>query len=121
MRKQYLIIVNYYSRFIEIALLSDTSSETVVRRTKGVFARHGIPEVVVPANSAYKWFAEGYGFKHVTSSPYYPQGDGEAELYSSWNHQKIVGNGKRPVPCSPSTPLVFRTVTRHLNHSCPVS
>ena len=68
MRKQYLIIVNYYSRFIEIALLSDTSSETVVRRTKGVFARHGIPEVVVPANSAYKWFAEGYGFKHVTSS-----------------------------------------------------
>ena len=27
----------------------------------------------------YATFAKDYGFKHVTSSPYYPQGNGEAE------------------------------------------
>ena len=35
----------------------------------------------------YKRFAEEYGFKHVTSSPYYPQGNGEAE--------RAVGTVKR--------------------------
>ena len=84
-QKSYLLIVDYYSRFIEIALLSDTSSATVVRHTKSIFARHGIPEVVVSDNGpqfhaeTYKQFAKDYYFKHVTSSPYYPQGNGEAE------------------------------------------
>ena len=35
----------------------------------------------------YKRFAEEYGFKHVTSSPYYPQGNGETE--------RAVGTVKR--------------------------
>ena len=85
MQKQYLIIVDYYSRFIEAALLSDTSSGTVVRHTKSIFARHGIPEVVVSDNGpqfraeTYKQFAKVYGLRHITSSPFYPQGNGEAE------------------------------------------
>ena len=59
------------------------SSATVIRHTKSSFARHGIPEVVVSDNvpefRAYKQFAMDYNFKHVTSSPYYPQGNGEVE------------------------------------------
>ena len=44
-----------------------------------IFSRHGIPRTVVSDNgpqynsAEMKDFASSYRFKHVTSSPYYPQ------------------------------------------------
>ena len=46
---------------------------------------NGIPEVVVSDNGpqfaaeAFEEFAQVYSFEHVTSSPYFPQSNGEAE------------------------------------------
>ena len=62
-----------------------TTAEDVILLTKGIFARHGIPETVVSDNGpqysseAYAEFARLYQFEHVTSSPRYPQSNGEAE------------------------------------------
>ena len=84
-QENYLLIVNYYSRFIEIALLKGMMAEEVIRHMKSIFARYGIPEVVISDNGpqfsaeAYEQFTKEYQFKHVTSSPYYPQSNGEAE------------------------------------------
>ena len=83
--KQYLLVVDYYSRFVEIAKLAGSTATEVITHTKGIFARHGIPELVISDNgpqyssAAYTQFARDYGFRHVTSSPLYPQGNGEAE------------------------------------------
>lgn len=50
-----------------------------------MFARHGIPETLISDNGpqfsgqAFAFFAALYGFKHVTSSPAFPQSNGEAE------------------------------------------
>lgn len=52
---------------------------------KRFFPRHGIPHCVVSENGPqydsgeFKDFAKQYGFKHVTSSPLYPQSNGQAE------------------------------------------
>ena len=46
----YLLVVDYYSRFIEIAKLSTTTSSDVIRHLKSIFAHHGIPEVVISDN-----------------------------------------------------------------------
>ena len=50
------------------------------------FVRHGIPDEVVSDNdgpqfqaSEFAKFADDYGFKHESSSPKYPQSNGEAE------------------------------------------
>ena len=81
----YLLLSDYYSRFIEITRLDRTTMAEVIRRMKSIFARHGIPEVVVSDNGpqyssqAFAEFAKDYQFRHETSSPYYPQGNGEAE------------------------------------------
>ena len=81
----YLLIVDYYSRYIEVAKMKRTTAEDVILLTKGIFARHGIPETVVSDNGpqysseAYAEFARLYQFEHVTSSPRYPQSNGEAE------------------------------------------
>ena len=81
----YLLIVDYYSRFIEISRLNRTTADEVIVHTKSIFARHGIPEIVVSdngpqyASEAFAKFAHEYQFEHVTSSPYHPQSNGEAE------------------------------------------
>ena len=81
----YLLIIDYYSRWIEIAKLTGLSANSVINHTKSIFARYGIPETVISDNGpqfsseAYAQFAREYGFKHTTSSPNHPQGNGEAE------------------------------------------
>ena len=72
----YLIIVDYYSRFIKIAKLDGTTAEVVIQRCKNIFSRHGIPKEVVTDNgsqfdsNAFHKFLEEYQFHHITSSPY---------------------------------------------------
>ena len=84
-RKVDLLVVDDFSRFIEIFKLSQTTAADVINHTKSIFARHGIPEVVISdnglqyASAAYAQFAREYGFTHITSSPRYPQVNGEAE------------------------------------------
>uniref|UniRef100_A0A3P9ISX4 Integrase catalytic domain-containing protein n=1 Tax=Oryzias latipes TaxID=8090 RepID=A0A3P9ISX4_ORYLA len=66
-------------------MLSYTRSMDVVVHLKSIFARHGIPEVLVTDNrpqfsgSHFQAFAACYGFEHVTSSPRFPQSNGEPE------------------------------------------
>ena len=84
-KSTYLLIVDYFSRWIEVAKSNNLTAQQVVDHTKSIFSRHGIPEVIVSDNGPqfsaelYAPFAREYGFDHVTSSPHYPQGNGEAE------------------------------------------
>jgi len=81
----YLLIVDYYSRFIEIAHLDRMTAEEVISRTKSIFARHGIPEEFISDNGpqfsshSFLKFSQEYGFDHITSSPLFPQSNGAAE------------------------------------------
>lgn len=84
-KESYLLIVDYFSRYIEVARLNVPSAATVIAAIKETFSRHGIPETVVSDNGPqyssdlFKDFAAEYGFIHTTSSPRYPQANGEAE------------------------------------------
>ena len=81
----YLVIVDYYSRWIEFRKLTSLTSEHTIVVMKEVFATHGIPDVIMSDNGpqfsaeAFAQFAKSYGFTHTTSSPRYPQANGEAE------------------------------------------
>ena len=83
--KKYLVIVDYYSRYIEICELSRTTSPLVIGKLKGVMARFGICSELVsdngpPFNSQeFADFAKSYDFTHRFSSPFYPISNGEAE------------------------------------------
>ena len=81
----YLLIVDYFSRWIEIAKLAGTISDDVISQLKSIFARNGIPEVVRSdcgpqfCSNLFSKFAETYGFQQSFSSPRFPQSNGEAE------------------------------------------
>ena len=49
-QKHYLLVVDYYSRYIEIARLANTMTNEVLKHTKSIYARHGIPEVLISDN-----------------------------------------------------------------------
>jgi len=83
--KTYLLAIDYYSKYPEIALLTNTASDTVISHVKFMVPRHGIPEQVISDNGpqfsseCFCLFAREYGFSHTTSSPRYPQSNGMAE------------------------------------------
>lgn len=84
-KNTYLLVVDYYSHYIEIVKLTTTTSAIVIRQLKSIFARHGIPKELVSDNGPqysaeeFACFAKEYGFQHLTSSPKFPQANGEAE------------------------------------------
>ena len=81
----YIVMVDYYSRYIEIAYIRTPTTQSVILKMKDVFARWGVPETVVSDNGPqfasreFSAFATSAQFIHQTSSPHYPVSNGEAE------------------------------------------
>ena len=48
--KQYLVIVDYYSGFDELDLLTHLTANQVINYCKSQFSRHGIPDVLISDN-----------------------------------------------------------------------
>ena len=77
--------VDYFSKFVEVSLLTSESSQETIRALKSIFARHGIPEVLRSDNgpqyssAEFAKFAKDWEFQHITSSPIYPQSNGSAK------------------------------------------
>ena len=84
-KEKYLLVVDYFSRYVEVQKLNTVTATSVITALKAIFARYGIPATLVTDNGPQydcremKQFAEAYNFNHVTSSPHYPQSNGQAE------------------------------------------
>ena len=71
-----LVVSDYYSNFIEVENISKANTTGV---SKAMFARYGVPDVLISdngpqfASAEFTTFAKKWGFEHVTSSPHYPQ------------------------------------------------
>ena len=80
-----LVVSNYYSNFIEVEHLNKATMSTVSKALKSMFARCGVPDVLISdngpqfASEEFAGFAQKWGFEHITSSPHYPQSNGKAE------------------------------------------
>ena len=82
---QYLLVVDYFSKFIEIARLINMQSITTIAALKNIYGRFGIPNKMVTDNGTqfaseqFQNFSKTWGFVHETSSPTYPRSNGLAE------------------------------------------
>jgi len=83
--EHYLVTVCHFSDWIEVDKLEDLSASLVIEKTKAHFSHYGIPNICHTDNGSqfgcaeYENFAQAYSFQHTTSSPYYPEGNGQAE------------------------------------------
>ena len=111
----YLLVVDYFSCYLEVIRLTSTTSSSVITGFKSVFSRHGIQEVLQTDNGPQfsseemSSFATAYEFQHRLSSPHFPQSNGQAE--------RAVQTVKRLLKKSPSDPyqalLVYRSTPLH--------
>ena len=80
--------------------MTSTTSASVVAILKSTFSHYEIPATLISDNcpqfssAEMKEFAEAYGFYHITTSPYYPQANGQAER--SVYHENLLHNAKDP-------------------------
>jgi transposase InsO family protein len=63
-----LVVSDYFSGYIEVERLQSTTASAVIKVLKIMFAWYGVPSEVVSDK-----------FRHITSSPRYPQSNGKAE------------------------------------------
>lgn len=81
----YLIVIDYFSRYVEVAVMTKTTKSSEVIRALKSKGRHGTPEQVRSDNgpqfdsAEFTHFAKEWGFKHTTSNPKFPQSNGEVE------------------------------------------
>ncbi|XP_055620700.1 uncharacterized protein K02A2.6-like isoform X2 [Toxorhynchites rutilus septentrionalis] len=84
--KTFLLIVDSYSKWVEIeVMLHGTEAKRVINSLMTLFARFGLPDVMVtdggpPFNSReFASFLEKHGVKVMKSPPYNPSSNGQAE------------------------------------------
>lgn len=82
--KDYLVIVDYFSKWIELKQLNGKRAKDVNSTLLEVFSRNGIPRIIVADNMPFNSyecgeFAKSLDFKFETSSPRYPRSNGLAE------------------------------------------
>lgn len=84
-KKYYLILVDYFSNFVEVNELNRINSRSVIKAMKEQFGRHGIPAELVTDNAMayssneFQAFLKAWDIKHITSSPLYPASNGKSE------------------------------------------
>lgn len=68
-----------------MAKLEQPNSSCVIQHLKSQFARYGIPDEAMSdngpqfASAEFRKFAQDYEFRHLTSSPHFPQSNGQVE------------------------------------------
>ena len=83
--KMFLIVVDAYSKWLEVCIVPSTSSEATIRVVRPIFATHGIPDQLVSDNGTgftsaeFNSFLKDLGCHHICTAPYHPSSNGLAE------------------------------------------
>lgn len=83
-QKYYLVLIDYYSKWIELINLKNKNSTSIIDAWLEIFSRFGFPKTLLADNNPFdsyecKNFARENNFQIITSSPNYPKGHSLAE------------------------------------------
>lgn len=84
----FIVLIDYYSKWPEVQAVSSVTSSTVINFLKDVFAREGSPCELVTDNGVqfvsreFQAFLREYGIKHLKTSLYHPQCNGQVERFN---------------------------------------
>ena len=77
--KHFLLLVDAHSKWLEVHIVSSTSSSVTIDKLRDIFAIHGIPEQLVSDNGSaftsneFRAFMENNGINHTLTSSYHPR------------------------------------------------
>ena len=85
MGKMFLIVIDAHSKWMEVEIVNSATAQTTIEHLRAMFARFGLPEVVVADNgtcftsSEFQEFAQRNNIRHLKTTPYHPSSNGLAE------------------------------------------
>ena len=106
----FMIIVDLYTKWLEVFCMSQITTQATVTRFKRLFASYGLPEQIVTDNAPtftseeFQTFVTQNGILHTTSAPGHRAKNGMAERY--------VKTFKLRTKSSPACPVASRTNCR---------
>lgn len=83
--KLYLIVVDAFSKWVEVVPVSSTNSSVTIEKLRVMFATHGLPEIIVSDNASgfkseeYGRFLEKNNIRKIHGAPFHPATNGLAE------------------------------------------
>lgn len=96
----YLIVVDAHSKWPEVVPMTSTTATATIEALRSIFARFGLPKVVVSDNGPqfvaeqFEDFLKTNGVKHITSTPYHPRTNGLAEKFVQTFKSAMKKSGK---------------------------
>ncbi|XP_054828347.1 uncharacterized protein K02A2.6-like [Eublepharis macularius] len=81
----FLIVVDSYSKWLEVVPVSTMTTAVVIRALRQLFATHGLADTVVSDNGTqftsaeFRQFLANNGIRQVTSAPFHPSTNGQGE------------------------------------------
>lgn len=79
------VVVDYFSRYIEVEIMTKTDSSETIKRLDSIFARFGLPLSITADNGPqfsseeFRRFCDTNNIKLINTTPYWPQQNGEVE------------------------------------------
>ena len=83
--KNYLLLADSYSKWIELKVMNNTTTQTTITVLRKWFVQFGVPVQLVSDNGPqfvsadFATFLKVNGIKHIRSSVYHPCSNGRAE------------------------------------------
>ena len=80
-----LVLVDYYSRWMEVDVIRSTTSKTIIHCLNAQFARHGLPRGLRTDNGPnlvskkVEEYLNEMGIEHHYTTPLWPRANGEVE------------------------------------------
>ncbi|CAB0012072.1 unnamed protein product, partial [Nesidiocoris tenuis] len=100
-KRQFLIIVDAYSKWLEILPMSSTTTQSTIEVLQSLFARYGLPQTIVSDNGPqfkspeFGVFMQQNGINHRFTAPYHPNSNGQAERYVRTFKESVKSDGSR--------------------------
>ena len=122
-----LVVVDSYTKWLEVFPMKCATSEATISRLRGLFATHGLPEHVVSDNgtnfvsSEFETFLRCNGIKHTTTAPGHPATNGLAERYVGFVKKQLkkMSNSSTLVDNLSRILLTYRTTPHPATGNTP--
>ncbi|CAH8528184.1 unnamed protein product [Schistosoma rodhaini] len=113
----YLVVVDAFSKWPEIVPVNPPTTTQTLKHLTELFARNGLPEVIVSDNGSqftsaqFQEFCRRLTIRHLRAPPYHPQSNGQAERFvDTFKRALIKSKGEgTPVETLQSFLIAYRT------------
>ena len=118
-----MLVVDAKSKWPEVLRLNRASTESAIEGLSQLFARFGIPRQLVADNGPafasveFQQFVERNGIHHITTAPYSPKTNGEAERFVKTFKMAMKAERKSPSRLAMSQLQRFLLTYRNTPHT----